>query len=106
MAANDRGTIGRPDVLARFQVWGGVWPLHWNASLTEGREIVAVRDVIAEVVAHGPSPVGISGRVISLWAQTPCSPNRSPSPFRVHAPGLPSLSVCIRLPGPAGLTHL
>ena len=26
---------------------------NWNASLTEGREIIAVRDVIAEVVAHG-----------------------------------------------------
>jgi hypothetical protein len=47
-AANDRGTIGRPDVVARFQVWGRVWPHHRNASLTEGREIVAVRDVMEQ----------------------------------------------------------
>jgi hypothetical protein len=32
-------------------------------------------------------------------------PNRTPSPFRVHVPGLPSLSVCIRLPAPAELTR-
>src|SRR5260370_12926049 len=32
--------------------------------------------------------------------------NRASSPFRVRKPGLPSSSVCIRLPGPAGLTHL
>src|SRR5438105_5165853 len=31
--------------------------------------------------------------------------NRASSPFRVRAPDLPSSSVCIRLPGPAGLTH-
>ena len=62
MAANDRGTIGRPDVLARFQVWGGIWPLHWNASLTEGREIVAVWDVVAvdSVIAFEPGRSSLS----------------------------------------------
>jgi hypothetical protein len=67
------------------QVWGRIWPLHWNASLTEGPSAYTVRDVIAEVVAHGPSPVGISGRVISLWAETPCSPNRSIPGFTAPA---------------------
>src|SRR5207245_10377677 len=55
-AADDRGAIGRPDILARLQVWGRMWPLHWNASLSKGREIIAVRDVIAEIVAHGTTP--------------------------------------------------
>ena len=46
--------IGRPDVVARFQVWGRIWPpLHRDTSLTEGHEIIAVRDVIAEVVHTG-----------------------------------------------------
>jgi hypothetical protein len=53
MAANDRGAIGWPDVLARFQVRGRVRPPHRNASLTEGCEIIAVGDVIAEVITHG-----------------------------------------------------
>jgi hypothetical protein len=42
--ANDGGAFGRPDVVARFQVWGRTWPLHRNASLTEGGEIFAVRN--------------------------------------------------------------
>ena len=52
----DRGTIGRPDVVARFQVRGCVRPLHRNANLTEGGKIIAVRNVIAELVAHGTTP--------------------------------------------------
>src|SRR5947209_8498535 len=27
-ATDDRGTIGRPDIIARFQVWGRAWPLY------------------------------------------------------------------------------
>ena len=33
-------------------------------------------------------------------------PNRASSPFRVRARGLPSSTVCIRLPALAGLIHL
>ena len=33
-------------------------------------------------------------------------PNRTSSPFRVHAPGLQSSIVCIRPPAPSGLTRL
>ena len=47
------GAIGRPDVVARFQVWGRTWPLHRNASLTEGREIIAVRDVMPKSLHIG-----------------------------------------------------
>jgi hypothetical protein len=36
----------------------------------------------------------------------PETPNPTSSPFRVHAPGPPSSSVCIRLPAPAGSTRL
>jgi hypothetical protein len=35
-AADYRGTIGRPDVFAGFQIWGRVGPCHRNAGLTEG----------------------------------------------------------------------
>jgi len=52
-SADNRGTLGRPDVVAWFQVRGRAWPLHRNARLTERREIAAVGDLIAEVVAHG-----------------------------------------------------
>src|SRR5690242_8957619 len=55
-AAYDGSTISRPDVIARFQVRGRSWPLHGNTGLTEGREIFAVGDVIAEVVAHRTRP--------------------------------------------------
>src|SRR5205085_12030137 len=48
-----RGFIGRPDVLAWFQVGYGGRPLHRNPGLAEGREVIAVGDVISEVVAHG-----------------------------------------------------
>jgi len=36
---------------------------------------------------------------------SPTPPNRTSSPFRVHAPGPPSSIVCIRLPAPAGFTR-
>jgi hypothetical protein len=41
-----------------------------------------------------------------MGAPTRDPSSRTPSPFRVRAPGLPSSSVCIRLPAPAGLTVL
>src|SRR5205814_4160566 len=63
--ADDGGTIGRPDVVARFHIWGRVWPLYGNSSLIEGGEIIAVWDVIAEVVAHVEMtlPRGFAGGV-------------------------------------------
>jgi hypothetical protein len=41
-AADDRGTISRPDVVTRFQVCGRFWPVNRNPRLTEGREILTV----------------------------------------------------------------
>src|SRR5439155_7888862 len=63
--ADDGGTIGWPDVVARFQIWGRIWPLYGNSSLIEGGEIIAVWDVIAEVVAHVEMtlPRGFAGGV-------------------------------------------
>src|SRR5690242_218170 len=53
---NYRSFVRRPDVLARLQVRCSLRPSHGNAGLAERREIIAVWDVIAEVVAHARVP--------------------------------------------------
>ena len=45
--------VGRPDVVARLQVRRGLRPAHRDAGLAEGRQIVAIGNVVAEIVAHG-----------------------------------------------------
>jgi hypothetical protein len=52
-ATNDGTWIGRPDVVTRLQVWRSCRPFHSDAVLTERSEVVAIRDMIAVVVAHG-----------------------------------------------------
>jgi hypothetical protein len=53
---------------AWFQVWGRIRLLYGNARLAERRGVVAVGDLIAEIVAHGTRPrigcVGSSGLVV------------------------------------------
>src|SRR5690242_6400837 len=44
--------VGRPDVLSWLKVRRGFRPSHRNAGLAEGHEIIAIWDVITEVVAH------------------------------------------------------
>src|ERR1051326_2774673 len=56
-----RSLVGRPDVLSWLKVRGGFRPAHRNAGLAEGREIVAIRNVVAEVVAHARVPDGLDG---------------------------------------------
>lgn len=56
MDAADRGTIGRPDVVARLKVRDRVGPCHGDAGLAESREVIAIGDVVAEIVAHGEVP--------------------------------------------------
>jgi hypothetical protein len=53
---DDRGTLGRPDVVSGFEVRSRVRPLHRNASLTERGEIVTVGNVISEIIAHRIRP--------------------------------------------------
>jgi hypothetical protein len=50
--AKHRSDLGRPDVIARLKIWDGRRKYDRCADLTERREIVAVRDVVAEVVTH------------------------------------------------------
>src|SRR5436190_9023725 len=47
-----RSFVGRPDVFAWLQVRRGLRPAHGNAGLAKRREIIAVCDVVAEIVAH------------------------------------------------------
>src|SRR5260221_13283415 len=49
---NDRSFVGRPDVFARLEIWGGAREPDGYPTLAECREVVAVGDVIAEIVAH------------------------------------------------------
>jgi hypothetical protein len=51
---NGRG-LCRPDIIAGFKIGGGRWKDDRSADLAERREIVAVGDVVSEVVAHGGS---------------------------------------------------
>jgi hypothetical protein len=50
------GLIGRPDIFAWFEVWGCVRPCHGDAGLTKRREVVAIGDVVAVIVAHTGFP--------------------------------------------------
>src|SRR5439155_20472265 len=51
-----RTFVGRPDVLAWLQVRRGLRPAHGNAGLAKRREIIAVCDVVPEIVAHARKP--------------------------------------------------
>jgi len=55
---NHRDFIGRLDVLARLQVRRGLRPSHGDACLAEGREIIAIRNMVAEIVAHSRMQLG------------------------------------------------
>ena len=50
--SNDRRRIGRPDIIARFKVRRGAWQAHRNARLAERAQVIVIRDVVAEIVAH------------------------------------------------------
>jgi hypothetical protein len=54
----DRALIGRPDVLAWLQVGGSFGPSDRISGLAEGREIIAIRNMVAETVAHSRMPLG------------------------------------------------
>ena len=42
---NDRRVIGRPDIIARFEVRCGTWEAHRNARLAERPEVIVVTAV-------------------------------------------------------------
>src|SRR5438045_8674921 len=49
---NHRSLISGPDVLARLQMRSSLGPSDRNTGLAEGGEVIAIRNVVAEVVAH------------------------------------------------------
>jgi hypothetical protein len=51
-AADNGGTVGRPDVVARLEVWDRVRPFDGDAGRRERCQIVGAIDVIPIVVAH------------------------------------------------------
>src|SRR6266550_4889709 len=53
---NYRSLVGRPDVLSWLKVRRGFRPSHRNKSLAEGGEIIAIWNMVAEVVAHAQVP--------------------------------------------------
>src|ERR1700752_3728662 len=51
-----RSLVGRPDIVARFEVRGCVRPFHGDAGLAERGEVVRIWDVVPKIVAHRCSP--------------------------------------------------
>ena len=51
-AGDDRRSVSRPDIVARFEVRRCVRPPHWDAGVGESGEVVRVGNVVAIVVAH------------------------------------------------------
>src|SRR3954454_10921790 len=87
--ANDRRRIGRPDVFARLQVGRGPRPLHRDAGLAKGREIVAVRYVVPVIIAHWRSALGDVAGTVARWRD---AVNQLPT----LPAAMPILSVCAR----------
>jgi hypothetical protein len=62
--ADDGSFVGRPDVFTRLEIWSGAREPHGYANFAERCEIVAVGDVVAEVVAHGRASFSpVAGRI-------------------------------------------
>src|SRR5438067_595362 len=53
--SDDGDLVGRPDVFPRLKIRCRLGPSDGNAGLAERCEVVAVGDVVAEVVAHAGS---------------------------------------------------
>ena len=61
-AADYRSLVGRPNVIARYQARDRIRPFHGNAGLAERGEVLAVGDVVADIVAHCRCSSTESGR--------------------------------------------
>src|SRR5213075_417577 len=59
-----RGFVGRPDVLSWLQIRRSLRPSHRNACLAKRRDIIAVWNVVSEVVTHADLKCGLDNLLI------------------------------------------
>ena len=82
--------VRRPDVVSGLQVRGRVRPFDRYPGLGEGREVIAVRDVIAVIVAHSPLPLTVNFHYLCLYEHADHVFRSTPTPHprrrgsRVH----------------------